>query len=120
MARTVIIAALFLVVLLLTGLLLLGKAPAGETYIIEMASGGFSPSELAIQRGDTIVWQNIDEEFRWPASNIHPTHEIYPEFDPDDPIGPGTSWRFTFRRSGEWQFHDHLQPRYIGVITVVD
>lgn len=54
----------------------------------------------------------------WPASNPHPTHEVYPEFDPRRPIEADSSWSFRFDKSGEWRYHDHLAPLFEGKIVV--
>jgi len=54
-----------------------------------------------------------------PASDLHLTHGIYPEFDPQEPIDPKNSWSFQFLKFGKWKFHDHLNPYYRGIINVV-
>lgn len=83
-----------------------------------MLKGAFEPSNISVQLGDTVCFENRDEEARWPASNIHPTHDIYPEFDPRTPVRPGETWCFIFTKAGIWKFHDHLLPELIGTITV--
>lgn len=86
--------------------------------IFRMGEDGYEPKDLTIHIGDTVIFKNISTEDRWPASNIHPTHEIYPEFDPGRPITPGASWEFRFTKAGIWKYHDHLLPSMIGTITV--
>lgn len=85
---------------------------------IRMTTSGFEPSDARINQNDSITFINTDTVPRWPASNIHPTHEIYPEFDPKVGIKPGESWTFQFGKAGTWRYHDHLVPQYGGVITV--
>ena len=87
-------------------------------HMIDMTANGFVPNTMTITVGESIVFRNVDTTEHWPASNIHPTHSIYPEFDPKDSVMPGTSWAFTFNRVGAWRFHDHLWPTNVGVITV--
>ncbi len=87
-------------------------------YIIKMVPGGFEPSDIEITQGDSITFKNDDTGPRWPASNIHPTHEIYSDFDPRGPVEPGQSWSFRFTKSGQWKFHDHIKPEFVGDITV--
>lgn len=96
------------------------QAPVSGDFTIKITPEGFSPEEITIKKGQTITWVNETDEFRWPASNLHPTHGIYPEFDPQEPIAPGESWSFTFDKAGTWRFHDHLNPRMLGKIEVVD
>lgn len=88
------------------------------SVIIEISSNGFSPKELTIQTGQTVIFWNKDSELHWPASNIHPSHKIYPEFDPKRGIEANQNWSFKFNRAGTWRFHDHLYPERTGVITV--
>lgn len=88
------------------------------TYEIRITKDGFSPSLLTILQGDTVKFINAGKELHWPASDIHPTHQIYPEFDPKKGIAPGQSWSFTFSRVGSWRMHDHLFPENLGRITV--
>jgi len=91
-------------------------APAITTV---MDSTGFAPSTLSIALGQTVCWANRDtSEGHWPASNIHPTHGIYPAFDPKKPVRAGETWCFRFDKEGVWRFHDHLFPEFSGVVTV--
>lgn len=89
-----------------------------DAKIITLTSDGFSPSELTVTQGDTVTFVSTAGELFWPASNLHPSHTIYPEFDPQMPVSPTESWSFTFTKVGEWKFHDHLAPYFTGVITV--
>ncbi|NQV93223.1 cupredoxin domain-containing protein [Candidatus Kaiserbacteria bacterium] len=87
---------------------------------INLSDEGFYPQELTVSKGTTVTFTNTRDHYFWPASNLHPTHGIYSEFDPKKPISPTNSWSFTFMNVGEWEFHDHLAPYFTGIITVVD
>lgn len=89
-----------------------------KTYEIKMTNNGFEPSTLTINKGDTVKFVNNDDTNRWPASAPHPTHTDYPEFDAKKGILAGSSWSFTFDRTGAWKFHDHLIPTMFGTVTV--
>lgn len=78
----------------------------------------FEPETLEIKKGTTVIFKNEASDLRWPASNLHPTHTIYSEFDPKEPVKPGESWQFKFNKKGSWKYHDHLAPLTRGVITV--
>lgn len=88
--------------------------------VIEMDSNGFSPVEITIDSDSSIIFVNKDTQPRWPASNTHPTHELYSEFDPRKPIAPGQSWAFKPKKVGSWKFHDHLFPHMRGTLTVIE
>jgi plastocyanin len=87
-------------------------------YVVVFTDTGFHPSNLSIDPGDKVRFVNKSGGQFWPASNLHPTHTIYPDFDTKKLLPPNTEWSFSFNRSGEWKFHDHLQPRFEGKILV--
>ena len=88
----------------------------GKTVI--MKEGVFEPETLTIQKCTQVIFKNQDKNAHWPASNLHPTHGIYPEFDPKQPIEAGKEWSFVFDKVGKWKYHDHLSPSTRGVIEV--
>jgi len=90
----------------------------GDRLTILINDGGFNPVELSIKKGETVTFSNVGENEHWPASAIHPTHQVYPEFDPKEAIAPGDSWSFKFDKEGAWRFHDHIFLNLTGVITV--
>ena len=88
--------------------------------IITITDEGFLPSKIVIHRGVEVTFIQEGENLHWPASNMHPTHEILSDFDSLRPLKKGESWSFVFLKSGEWKFHDHLFPLHGGVIVVID
>jgi plastocyanin len=110
------------IIMVLTAGLVIWAAPAAhghlETKIVEMTAEGFEPEEVTIDQGGIIHFVNRDTADRWPASNVHPTHEIYADFDPKQPIVPGEDWFFRAERPGSWQYHDHLFPHKRGRLIV--
>lgn len=91
-----------------------------ENAVVHMNQNGFEPKELEIEKGQTVVFENQDKSPRWPASNTHPTHSIYPQFDPRSGIEPTYTWKFKFDKIGRWKYHDHLTPQFTGTIIVKD
>ncbi len=96
------------------------SSDASGSVIIHMNESGFYPAISSVSSGSMVVFENSGLEEHWPASNMHPTHQIYPEFDPRKPVAPGKNWSFKFGNSGFWRFHDHLFPEFSGVISVLD
>jgi hypothetical protein len=80
----------------------------------------FTPKDLTIDLGETVTFTNRSGEAFWPASNLHPSHLIWSDFDPKKPIAPGDSWSFTFTKPGIWGYHDHVKPTIVGTIRVRD
>lgn len=92
----------------------------GVEHRITLTEEGYEPSVITIAVGDKITFGTdaTYSKLHWPASNVHPTHSIYPAFDPLTPVEPEETWSFVFGKVGEWRFHDHLAPYHTGVITV--
>ena len=97
-----------------------------KTVTVSMTDSGFSPSEVAINAGDTVKFVNQGSQARRPASGVHPTHELYPErggcvssaFDACRGLNPGESFSFTFSIKGAWPYHDNLSTSVRGTIIV--
>lgn len=114
-------ASIWILTAFLVGIPASGSAHEDGSFdntIIKMVPTGYTPSTITITQNTTIVFENTSDTDLWPASNIHPTHEIYSDFDPKHPVKPGESWSFTFTRPGAWTFHDHMFPTVTGTITV--
>lgn len=90
------------------------------TATIVRTKSGYEPKELTVKKGDIVAWTNESGEFHWPASDLHPTHGVYPEFDPLKPIASGDTWKFKFDKVGVWKFHDHIRANKVGTITVTE
>lgn len=97
-----------------------------EGEVIKISSSGFSPSTLTISKGTMVTFVVIDDGAYWPASASHPSHTVYPTtggcigstFDACTKLRSGDSWSFTFDETGEWDYHDHLNPGLQGTIIV--
>ena len=110
---------------------MLTPTPTTEV-IIKITANGFEPKELEITKGTKVTWINEQPNPSWPASAVHPTHEIYPGssikkcgtseqdkiFDACRGLKQGESWSFVFNEIGEWYYHDHLKPSWVGEIKV--
>lgn len=91
-----------------------------KTYVITLTQNKFVPNYLTIERYDYVRFVNQESRSFWPASNLHPSHKLYSEFDPKGPISAGKTWTFRFDKAGIHEFHDHLAPDITGVIVVLD
>lgn len=94
------------------------KPTQGEVVVNIKPEGGFYPEKITIKKGARVVWVNKSAKFSWPASDFHPVHNIYPEFDPKEPIASGEAWAFNFDKAGLWAYHDHLAPYFTGEVNV--
>lgn len=89
-----------------------------DVVIIRTASG-FVPSKVTVRKGQAVVFKTTENKPFWPASNFHPSHGMFPAFDPKRELQPDESWRFAFTKAGVWQFHDHLAERMWGTVIVI-
>src|SRR3989344_1254477 len=98
---------------------------------ILMSADGFDPDTVVVDPGQSVTFLSMDNASHWPASNIHPTHTLYPGsdvrncetgnntgFDACHGLAKGESYTFTFKDPGSWGFHDHLHPTLTGSVTV--
>jgi len=96
------------------------EATTAPVVTIARTNAGYEPNELVVTKGTIVIWTNETNGFHWPASDSHPVHDVYPEFDPKRPLAPGEEWRFVFEVAGEWGFHDHIHANKTGTILVED
>ncbi len=89
-----------------------------EEMTVSITDTGFEPSKVTIPVGTTVVFVNNGQALHWPASGVHPTHEILPGFDAKRGLATGDTYSFTFEQKGSWPMHDHLNPRTTGTIVV--
>jgi len=99
---------------------LVGMYSIPEKNTITLKDDGFHPRTLTIKVGETVTFKNNRAKYYWPASDFHPTHNDYPDFDPKEPIQPKATWSYTFSEPGTYNYHDHLAAYYFGMIVVTD
>lgn len=109
-------------------------ASAPEQTTITYTDTGFSPAAVTVKKGNTVMFKNESSRDSWPASAMHPTHMMYPGtdikqcgtgaaadmFDACRGLKPGESWNFMFNESGKWGYHDHMNAKHFGSITVTE
>lgn len=96
--------------------------PAAGAVTVTYDSNGFSPKEIVVAKGTTVSFDNKTEIPMWVASDPHPDHFDYPEFDVIRLNGqypePRNDFSFTFDKPGTWTYHNHTMPGDIGKVTV--
>jgi len=78
----------------------------------------FSPQNITIKAGETVKFINKSDSLMWVASNPHPIHTDYSEFDNREEIGQGESYEFTFTQVGNWKYHNHRNSSQVGTVVV--
>jgi plastocyanin len=75
-------------------------------------SFGFTPSQLAIRAGATVIWKNMSSAPHTVTSDDGQT------FDSGNVL-PGGSFKFTFKTAGTFHYHCNIHPYMRAVIVVV-
>ena len=93
---------------------------------------GFLPASVTVPLGTTVTFVNQSSNKMWVASAMHPTHVVYsgtslsqhcPDttnsaFDECTGDEPGETYSFTFNKEGVWKYHDHINSKMFGSVTV--
>lgn len=77
---------------------------------VKMSQDGFNPAQITIKQGTIVRFTNTGDGDMWPASNPHPSHTAYQDFDARRHVKPGETYEFKFKNVGTWGCHDHLSP----------
>ncbi len=103
-----------------------------KNHEVVYTDSGFSPSNLNIKVGDTVIWKNQSSEGMWVGSAMHPSHIVYSgtdlkshcpdtantSFDECKSVASGESWSFTFTKAGSFGYHNHVNASKFGKIIV--
>jgi len=102
--------------------------PPSSITVVTYTDNGFSPETVTILKGESVRFKNESSSRMWVASDIHPTHSLYPIKSDNDCLGSsfdqcktsvnGESWVFTFNTAGEWRLHNHVRASKRGTIIV--
>lgn len=89
--------------------------PAASVSITDQ---GFTPVTLTVKKGTKVTWTNNGNKPRQVASNPHPDHTELKGLDSKGPIGPESTYSYTFDKPGEYNYHDHFNPTVSGTVVV--
>lgn len=115
MTRRFAFAGAALALIALSWLLLREGTPPGTVVLTDE---GFRPRVVTIAAGETVTFRNDSGKYFWPASDFHPTHALYADFDAKEPLAPGETYAYAFAEPGTYPFHDHLAAYFSGIVRV--
>ena len=106
----------------------IGSTPA---VTVAYTNTGFSPATIAVNVGDTVRFVNQSTKSMWVGADVHPSHANYDgttrqehcaagaaSFDQCTGTGSGTTWEFTFDKTGTFGYHNHLGAADTGTVIV--
>ncbi len=94
------------------------ESPAVTGVKVSVDDNGFTPAAVTVPAGTTVTFVNDGQGAHWPASAVHPTHQLLPDFNARKGLATGETYSYTFTKVGTWTFHDHLNPTKTGQMVV--
>lgn len=102
--------------------------------VVTLTDTGFTPASVTVARGETVRFINDSSRGMWVGSDEHPTHTEYDgtstrehcangmntasSFDQCASVAKGDFWDYTFKKSGTFDFHNHVGASNTGTIVV--
>lgn len=100
--------------------------------VVMYTNNGFELSTLTVTLGETVMFKNESSSSMWVASAMHPSHSGFSnttlqehcpdvennDFDQCTSVPPGGSWSFTFLKTGDFPYHNHVKANHFGKIVV--
>src|SRR3989338_2002222 len=124
------IIPIFLFLLLFTPFVLGHVTSQNDIVKVIITDKGFEPNFVSVHLGSMVIWVNEGQKPHWPASDVHPSHTLYPGSDINKcetganildackGLEKGESFSFVFDQKGRWGMHDHLAPGHSMTIYV--
>jgi plastocyanin len=86
---------------------------AASTGAITIKNMMFTPPQISIQKGGTVTWTNDDNTAHTVTDDL--TNVGGPS---SGDIQPGSTYSFTFNKTGSFQYHCSIHPSMRGTIVV--
>ena len=90
--------------------LLVAPAALAKDYRVSVKDVKFTPKELKVKKGDTVIWTNADER-------DHTVTADDGSFNSGN-IGDGDTFRHKFEKAGKFKYHCEYHPRMKATIVV--
>ena len=105
--------------------------PSENVTVINYTDNGFSPGQVTVEEGETVVWVSESSRPMWIGSDRHPVHSQYSgstlqehctngdqTSSAFDQCSTGDRFTFTFEKTGKWSYHNHRYSTHTGTVTV--
>ena len=89
-----------------------GLAAAAAPSQVAIHNFAFTPAEMTVKPGTTVVWINQDGDAHTVTSSLGPERFASPG------LGPGDRFTFTFRKAGTYRYVCSIHPFMHGTIIV--
>jgi plastocyanin len=95
-------------------LIIVSTGTFSKEHVVEVYKKKFSPVEITIEQGDTVIWRNIEKR---------QYHSVwFKQLDKEEPdyFFPNESYQKQFKNSGEFPYECGPHPRMKGKVIVTD
>ena len=96
----------------------IGELELPKEIEVSYTDNGFNPIIAIVEQGATVKFTNDSRITMWVASNPHPDHSAYSNFNSKTAVPPGAAYSFTFTKIGSWKYHNDTATSHTGTITV--
>lgn len=96
----------------------LNQQRSPRLYSVFYKGGVFSPTNLRIQRGDTVKFINESKDLLWLISDPHPEHDNAVDFNSRSEILPSGLFSYTFKTAGLFPYHNEKNVNEYGLVMV--
>lgn len=116
------------------GIAIAVSATGETTTTVTYTDSGFAPAKVFVRTGDTVEFVNSSTHTMWVGVDDHPSHTKYDgtstrehcaegknlngSFDQCVAGAPGTTYRYTFTKSGTFDYHNHTASKHSGSVVV--
>ena len=90
-------------------------------FIIDITTVGFSPDNITIKKGDSIIWTNrdrADHQVATASGNNYPDNGPTVATNSCGVLRLGQSCKVTFTAAGTWSYYDKLDSKFTGSVIV--
>lgn len=80
-------------------------------------SDGFTPKDITVKVGTTVIWINKSGKNATVSSDDHPTHKLYSFLNLGE-FPDNSSLQTVFYTPGTYSYHNHLNASEVGTVIV--
>lgn len=87
--------------------------PSASDGKVTIANNMFTPSQITVTKGSTVTWTNNDSVAHTVTNDLNNTGG-----PASNDIAPGSTYGFTFAKTGSFQYHCKIHPSMRATIVV--
>jgi len=95
-------------------LVIVSTSVLSKEHVVELYKMKFIPAELTIEKGDTVIWRNVEKR------QYHSVWFKQLQKEEPDYFFPDESYQQTFDELGEFPYECGPHPRMKGRVIVID